>query len=99
VGCTRRPAPAKGHLRVTVTVEKQLEKAEALLWLTEDYLLPREEYLMQAEAHLKLAREHLEAAETQLTPAEAPSMSTVKTVAGVLHAGELVEGQRWQGGQ
>jgi hypothetical protein len=99
VGYVRRPAPAKGHLRVTVTVEKQLEQAEALLRLTEDYLVPMEENLMQAEAHLRLAREHLEAAETQLAPAEAPSMSTVKTVAGVLHAGEPVEGHRGQGGR
>ncbi len=37
---------------------------------------------MQAEVHLRLAREHPEAAETQLAPAEAPSMSTVKTFAG-----------------
>jgi hypothetical protein len=99
VGSARRLAPAKGHLRVTATVEKQLEKAEVLLRLTKDYLVPTEEYLIQAEAHLRLAREHLEAAETQLAPAEAPSMSTVKTVAGVLHAGEPVEGHRRQGGR
>ncbi len=80
-------------------MEKQLEKAEALLRLTEDYLVPTEEYLMQAEAHLRLAREHLEAAETHLAPAKAPLMSTVKTVAGVLHAGEPVEGHRGQGGR
>ncbi len=43
VGCARRPAPAKGHLSVTATVEKQLEKAEVLLRLTEDYLVPTEE--------------------------------------------------------
>jgi hypothetical protein len=55
---------------------------------------------MQAEASLSSAREHLEAAaETQLAPAEAPSMSTVKTVAGVLHAGKKVEGHRGQGGR
>ncbi len=87
VGCARRPAPAKVHLRATATVEKQLEKAEALLRLTEDYLVPAEEYLMQAKAYLRSTREHLEAAETQLAPAGAPLMSTSKTVAGVLHPG------------
>jgi hypothetical protein len=83
-GAARRPASAKVHLRATATVEKQLEKAEALLRLTEDYLVPTEEYLMQAEAYLRSTREHLEAAETQLAPAGAPLISTSKTVAGVL---------------
>ncbi len=80
-------------------MEKQLEKAEVLLRLTKDYLVPTEEYLMQAEVYLRSTREHLEAAETQLAPVGAPLMLTSKTVAGVLHPGELVEGHRGQGGR
>ncbi len=80
----------------TATVKKQLEKAEVLLRLMEDYLVPTEEYLMQSEAHLRSAKEHLEAAETQLAPAEAPPM-TVKTVVGALHTGELAKGHWRQG--
>jgi hypothetical protein len=54
---------------------------------------------MQAKAYLRSTREHLEAAETQLAPVGAPLMLTSKTVAGVLHPGELVEGHRGQGGR
>jgi hypothetical protein len=35
VGCTRRSAPTRVHLRATATVEEQLVKAEALLQFTE----------------------------------------------------------------
>jgi hypothetical protein len=99
VGGARGPVPTKVHLRATVTVEKQLEKAEVLLRLMEDCLVPTEKHLMQAEVHLRSAKEHLEAAEAQLAPEDAPLMSTVKAVAGALHAGESAEGHWRQGGR
>jgi hypothetical protein len=97
LGGARRPVPSKMHLRATATVEKQLGKAEVLLRLTEDCLVPTEEYLMQAEVHLRSAKKHLEATEAQLAPVEAPPMSTVKAVVGALHAGEPAEGHWRQG--
>jgi hypothetical protein len=73
-------------------VEKQLEKAEVLLRLTEGCLVPTGEKLMQAEEHLRSAKEHLEAVETRLAPAEAPPISTDEAVVGALDAGEPVRG-------
>ncbi len=64
MGRTRRPAPTRVHLKATATVEWQLEKAEALLRLTEDNLEPVEGRLMEAEVYLRSTREHLEAIET-----------------------------------
>jgi hypothetical protein len=86
-GCTRRSAPTRVHLKATATVKKQLEKAEMLLWLTEDNLEPVEERLMEAEVYLRAAREHLEVVETRMAPARAPPRSSVKTVVGFLRAG------------
>ncbi len=83
-----RPAPTKVHLRATAAVDKQLEKAETLLWCVERQLVPTEGNLTEAEGYLGSAREHLEAAEAQLAPAEVPPMSTVKAVAGTPHSGE-----------
>jgi hypothetical protein len=93
VGDARRPAPTKVHLRATAAVDKQSEKAETLLRFTERHLEPTEENLTEAEGYLRSAKVHLEAAEAQLAPAEAPTMSTVKAVAGAQHA-EKVGGRQ-----
>jgi hypothetical protein len=98
-GCTRRSAPTRVHLKATATVEKQLEKAETLLRLTEDNLEPVEERLMEAEVYLRAAREHLEVVETRMAPARAPPRSSVKTVVGFLRAGEPIEEHHGQGGR
>jgi hypothetical protein len=60
VGCTRKSASTKVHLRASAAVEEQLEEAEMLLQFTEKNLKPVEWHLMEAEVYLKLAREHLE---------------------------------------
>jgi hypothetical protein len=87
-GARRRPAPTKVHLRATAAVDKQVEKSKTLLRFVERHLVPTEGNLAEAEGYLRSAKAHLEAAEAQLAPAEAPSMSTVKAVAGAPHSGE-----------
>jgi hypothetical protein len=52
VGCTRKSASTKVHLRATAAVEEQLEKAEMLLQFTEKNLKPEEWHLMEAEVYL-----------------------------------------------
>jgi hypothetical protein len=64
VGCNRKSASTKVHLRASAAVEEQLEKAEMLLQFTEKNLKPVEGCLMEAEVYLRSAREHLEIIET-----------------------------------
>jgi hypothetical protein len=99
VGCTRKSASTKVHLRASAAVEEQLEKAEMLLQFTEKNLKPVEGCLMEAEVYLRSAREHLEVIETRIAPARTPPRSTVKTVVGFLRAGEPIEEHHGQGGR
>ncbi len=99
VGCARKSASTKVHLRATATVDDQLKKAEMLLRLMEANLEPVEEHLMKAEAYLRSARELLEVIEARMAPAEAPPGSPVKAVVGFLRAGEPIEEHHGQGGR